>query len=193
MYPPHLPLELPLRFVRHGATSANLAGLRCGGDLDLPLTELGRQQADEAGRGLAHLAPPIGLIVTSDLLRTRETAAIIGSWLPHVPIMIEPTFAERRLGEWNLRTIEETQPWFEARCTPPGGESDNEFIDRIARALRGIKRQLPQRPLLVGSKGVARVLAELIGYERRLELGNGIGFEFDFAARPCLETTWSAL
>ena len=28
-------------FVRHGSTAPNLAGLRCGGDLDSPLTELG--------------------------------------------------------------------------------------------------------------------------------------------------------
>ena len=34
-----------LRFVRHGATHANSAGLRCGGDLDLPMTALGHEQA----------------------------------------------------------------------------------------------------------------------------------------------------
>src|SRR5437764_11145661 len=35
----------PLVFVRHGATQANIAELRCGGDLDVPLIELGRCQA----------------------------------------------------------------------------------------------------------------------------------------------------
>jgi probable phosphoglycerate mutase len=184
---------LPLRFVRHGATAPNTAGLRCGGDLDVPLTPLGRQQAVVAARQIAELEPPVGLIVTSDLVRTRETAAIIASALPGVPIIIEPGFAERSLGQWNLRPIAETQAWFEARCTPPGGESDNEFIDRIARALRGIKKQLAYRPLLVGSKGVARVMGELIGIEHRLELENGIVAEFDFAERPCLQTAWGVL
>ena len=184
---------LPLRFVRHGATAPNMAGLRCGGDLDVPLTALGRQQAAAAARQVAELEPPVGLIVTSDLVRTRETAAIIAAVLPGVPIIIEPGFAERSLGEWNLRPIDETQPWFEARCTPPGGESDNEFIDRIARALRGIKQQLSYRPLLVGSKGVARVMGELIGIEHRLELENGVVAEFDFAERPCLQTAWGVL
>ena len=194
--PPPLPnpdAVLPLRFVRHGATAPNMAGLRCGGDLDVPLTALGRQQAAEAGRRVAELEPPVGLIVTSDLVRTRESAAIIAASLPGVPIIIEPGFAERSLGAWNLRPIDETQPWFEARCTPPGGESDSEFIDRIARALRGIKQQLIYRPVLVGSKGVARVMAELIGIEHRLELDNGAVAEFDFAARPCLETAWGTL
>jgi len=185
--------RLPLRFVRHGATAANAAGLRCGGDLDLPLTDLGREQAAMAARQVATMQPPVGLIVTSDLARTRETAAIIAEVIPGTPIVVQPTFAERRLGEWNLLTIAETQAWFEARHTPPGGESDKEFIDRIARALRGIKKQLSQRPLLVGSKGVARVMGELIGIPERLELENGVIAEFDFTAKPCLETTWSAL
>lgn len=183
----------PLRFVRHGATSANLAGLRCGGDLDLPLTDLGRAQAVDCAERLARLQPPIGLIVTSDLKRTRETAGYIHALMPHVPVLVDPEFAERFLGEWNLKPIAATQPWLEARCTPPGGESDDEFADRIARALRRLKGHLHERPLLVGSKGVARMLGELVGLPERLELGNCVVTEFDLTDRPCLATTWSAL
>jgi 2,3-bisphosphoglycerate-dependent phosphoglycerate mutase len=183
-------LSLPLRFLRHGATAANLAGLRCGGDLDLPLTAMGRQQARNAAEALKRLRLPIGLIVTSDLSRTRETARIISEALPDVEIVIEPELAERRLGEWNLRPIAETQPWLAARCTPPGGESDDEFIDRIARGVRHIKLQLPRRPLLVGSKGVARAMGELVGWPHRLELDNGEIAEFELASRPFLQTTW---
>lgn len=184
---------LPLRFVRHGATAPNLAGLRCGGDLDVPLTELGRQQALRVRPLVAALRPRVGLIVTSDLDRTRETAALIAAQLPGVPVMVEPGFAERSLGRWNLMSIEETQPWLEARMTPPGGESDAEFVDRVARAVRRIKAHLHQRPLLVGSKGVARVLGELIGVPHRLELENGYLTEFEMGHRPCLQTSWSAL
>jgi 2,3-bisphosphoglycerate-dependent phosphoglycerate mutase len=184
---------LALLFVRHGATEPNLAGLRCGGDLDVPLTDLGRQQAASAAVKLSQLRPAVGLIVTSDLARTRETAAIIARHLGGVPVVVEPAFAERRLGQWNLRSIAETQPWFEARLTPPGGESDDEFVDRVAGAVRRIKAQLPLRPVLVGSKGVARVLGELIGRQGRLELDNGVIEHFDFAQRPCLETEWGML
>ena len=185
--------RMPLRFVRHGATAANLAGLRCGGDLDLPLTDLGRAQAVDCAQRLARLHPPIGLIVTSDLKRTRETAAFISAALPGVPVIVEADFAERMLGEWNLKSIATTQPWLEARCTPPGGESDDEFADRIARALRRVKTRLHELPLLVGSKGVARMLGELVGMPDRLELGNCVVTEFDLTDRPCLATTWSAL
>jgi probable phosphoglycerate mutase len=131
--------------------------------------------------------------VTSDLKRTRETAAIIAEHLPRARVLVQPAFAERRLGQWNLLPITRTQPWFEARRTPPGGESDDEFLLRIAHAVRGIKQQLAERPLLVGSKGVARVLGELIELPGRLELENGVVWEFDFAARPCLETAWGTL
>lgn len=186
-------LRMPLRVVRHGATTANMAGLRCGGDLDLPLTELGRQQAEQAARQVAALEEPIGLIVTSDLHRTRETAAIIAAAVPGTTIIVEPAFGERRLGSWNLRSIAETQPWLDARRTPPGGESDAEFTDRIALGVRRIKARLHQRPLLVGSRGVARVMGELVGWPKRLDLANGELAELEFAARPCLNTNWSAL
>jgi probable phosphoglycerate mutase len=146
-----------------------------------------------AGRALARLEPAVGLIFTSPLLRNRETAAIVSEYLPQARVAIEPAFGERRLGAWNLLPILQTQPWLEARLTPPGGESDDEFIDRIARAVRGIKQQLAGRPLLVGSKGVARILGELVGLEGRLDLDNGAIWEFDFAAHPCLETAWGAL
>jgi 2,3-bisphosphoglycerate-dependent phosphoglycerate mutase len=191
--PVRLPSGLPLRFVRHGATAPNLVGLRCGGDLDVPLTELGRQQADAVGVQLVQLQPPVGLIVTSDLQRTRETATLIARHLPGVPVVVEPGFAERRLGAWNLMAVSLTQPWLEARMTPPGGESDDEFTDRIAGALRRIKSQLHQHPLLVGSKGVARVMGELMGLPQRLELDNAVLAEFDFAQHPCLQTEWGAL
>jgi probable phosphoglycerate mutase len=180
----------PLCFVRHGATQANLAGLRCGGDLDLPLTETGRRQAETAARNVAARMPRVGLIITSDLQRTRETAAIIAAALRGTPIVVEPDLRERSLGDWNLRPLAETQAWLEARHTPPGGESEEEFALRITRGLRRIKGRLQDRPLLVGSKGVARVMGELIGWPGRLALANGEVAEFDLAFRPFLATTW---
>jgi 2,3-bisphosphoglycerate-dependent phosphoglycerate mutase len=159
----------------------------------VPLAPEGFAQARVVAEQIARLKPPVGLIITSSLRRNRQTAAIIAKHLPQARVIEEPAFGERRLGDWNLLPIELTQPWFEARKTPPGGESEAEFFARIAGAVRKIKQQLPQRPLLVGSKGVARILAELIGVPGRLELDNGALWQFDFAAHPCLETAWSAL
>jgi 2,3-bisphosphoglycerate-dependent phosphoglycerate mutase len=154
-----------LMFVRHGATAPNLAGLRCGGDLDVPLSETGRDQARLAAEQMRAMGWPVGVIVSSDLQRTRETARIIKDAFPNVELIIAPGFAERHLGEWNLLPIAETEDALNAGATPPGGESRAEFFDRIAAAVDTLLPRLShlsEPPLLVGSKGVARVLGELL-------------------------------
>jgi 2,3-bisphosphoglycerate-dependent phosphoglycerate mutase len=171
----------PLSFVRHGATEPNLAGLRCGGDLDVPLTDTGREQAAEVGRRLAALGRPVGLIVTSDLQRTRETARIVALSLPGVEVVVEAGFGERHLGAWNLRPIAETEAQLMRGDTPPGGESNECFFERIAAAVETLLPRLDRRPLLVGSKGVARALGELLGQPAQ-GLGNGALAHFELAA-----------
>ncbi|MGH2944156.1 MAG: histidine phosphatase family protein, partial [Solirubrobacteraceae bacterium] len=104
---------------------------------------------------------------------------IIARALGEVTIVVEPDFAERDLGEWNLRTIDGTQPWLECGLTPPGGEPLAAFDDRIARATRRVLACLPDWPLLIGSKGVGRVLGELSGLPERLDLDNAALVDFD--------------
>lgn len=175
-----------LLFVRHGATEANLAGVRCGGDLDVALTEFGRRQAAEAALRIRELRIPVGLIVTSALQRTRESAAIISRLLQGVEIVVEPGFAERRLGEWNLRPVAETQAALASGVTPPGGESNAEFLARIQDAMESLLPRLGKQPLLVASKGVARAMSELLGLNAAHDVSNGQLAHFDlapFAAR----------
>jgi probable phosphoglycerate mutase len=170
-----------LIFVRHGATAPNLAGIRCGGDLDVPLVEAGRRQAAAAGERIRALGIPVGVIVTSDLRRTRETAEIICRLLNGVELVVEPAFAERRLGAWNMRSVADTETAVAAGVTPPGGESADEFFDRIAGAVETLLPRLDRCPLLVGSKGVARVLRELLGLPDRHALANGDAVRFDLS------------
>ena len=186
-----------LHFVRHGATAANLVGLRCGGDLDLPLTDTGRRQAQSAGRALLARRAPISHIVTSDLQRTRETATLIagmlGSSQALPTLVVEHRFAERRLGDWNLTPTADTEVALRMGLVPPGGEDGEEFHDRIVAALECIRPLLAQSVLMVGSKGVARVLGELSGLPGRLALDNGVLCSFQlgprFQEQPDLETT----
>lgn len=176
-----------LHFVRHGATAANLVGLRCGGDLDLPLTDVGRRQAHSVGQALRAMNPPIARIVTSDLQRTRETAAIIALALDAAAappeVVIEPGFAERHLGDWNLAPTADTEIALRSGLAPPGGEAAEVFRDRIVAALQRIRPLLAQPLLLVGSKGVARVLGELSGLPGRLALDNGVLCRFELGPR----------
>ena len=179
---PPVPLPLELTFLRHGATQANLDGLRCGGDLDLPLTDLGRRQVATAAQRLREQGARPGLIVTSALQRTRESAAIIAAALPGLEILVEPCFAERRLGGWNLRPIADTEPWLAQKITPPGGESDQAFLQRVDSGLGRLLPHFKRRPLLVGSKGVARALRVLLDLPRRPVLGNAEADCFDVSA-----------
>lgn len=161
-----------LVFVRHGATAPNEAELRCGGDLDVPLSERGRAQMREVADRLAELQPPIGLIVTSSLRRTRESAVIIRKRLGDVPVLVDRGFSERELGDWNLRSFDETRSWLGCGLTPPGGESNAEFARRVGAALHRLQPRLAERPLLVASRGVARMLGELTGRAARTEHAN---------------------
>ena len=62
-----------LYLVRHARTVAN-AERRLQGRLDLPLDEFGRQQAD----ALRSALPTIDRLVSSPMLRTRQTAEVFG-------------------------------------------------------------------------------------------------------------------
>jgi probable phosphoglycerate mutase len=182
-----------LNFVRHGATAPNLAGLRCGGDLDEPLSDLGRRQALDVARQLQASRARLGLIVSSGLLRTDETAGIIALALGGLRVTTLPGFAERRLGAWNLRPIAETQPWLAGGVTPPGGESRATFFERIVGAVEQLWPLLPQGVLLVGSKGVARVLGELTGRSDSASVANSQLLQFTLCAVPRAATMGRAV
>jgi probable phosphoglycerate mutase len=170
-----------LYFVRHGVTEPNFRGFRCGGDLDLPLMDIGCDQAYLLAKQIEKMNLRIGVIVTGSLIRTRQTASIISGVLANVPIEIDPLFNERRLGQWNNRPITETEELLAAKVTPPGGESEDDFQKRVSVALDNLRPHLDRRPLLVSSKGVGRVLNGLLGGQGRMQVGNGEIVEFAVA------------
>jgi 2,3-bisphosphoglycerate-dependent phosphoglycerate mutase len=167
-----------LYFVRHGVTEPNFRGFRCGGDLDLPLMDIGCDQAYLLAKQIEKMNLRIGVIVTGTLIRTRQTASIISGVLANAPIELDPLFNERRLGQWNNRPIAETEELLKAKVTPPGGEAENEFHDRVSLALENLRPHLDRRPLIVSSKGVGRVLNDLLGGKDRMQVGNGEIVEF---------------
>jgi 2,3-bisphosphoglycerate-dependent phosphoglycerate mutase len=165
-------------FVRHGVTEPNFRGFRCGGDLDLPLMDIGCDQAYLLAKQVEKMNLRIGVILTGSLIRTRQTASIISGVLGNLPVEIEPLLNERMLGQWNNRPIAETEDLLAARMTPPGGESEDEFDARVEAALEKIAPFLERRPLIVSSKGVGRVMNQLLGGQGRMQVGNGEIVEF---------------
>jgi len=177
----HADRPFTMYFVRHGVTEPNFRGFRRGGDLDIPLMDIGCDQAYLLAKQIDKMNLRIGAIVTGSLIRTRQTASIISGVLGNVPVEVDPLFNERRLGQWNNRPIAETEELLAAKVTPPGGESEADFENRISLALDNLKPIMDRRPLLVSSKGVGRILNVLLGGPGRMQVGNGEIVEFAVA------------
>jgi probable phosphoglycerate mutase len=165
-------------FVRHGYTEPNFRGYRCGGDVDVPMMDIGCDQSYLLAKQIERMNLRVGVIVSASLVRTRQTASIISGVLGSLPVEIEPLLNERRLGQWNHRPVSETEPWLAAGQTPPGGESEEDFRKRVGAALEKLRPYLDRRPLIVSSKGVGRVMNLLLGGQGRMAVGNAEIVEF---------------
>jgi probable phosphomutase (TIGR03848 family) len=124
--------------LRHGRTTANANGVLAG-DLPVELDERGRSQAAAVGPRLAAL--PLAAVVSSPLLRCRQTVELA---LPGHPVEVEAGLTECGYGEWIGRSLKELaeQPLWKtvqqhpAAVTFPGGESMAGMATRAVAAIR---------------------------------------------------------
>lgn len=161
-----MPDHQTIYFIRHGETDWNLEG-RLQGQKDIPLNDLGRVQAEEAGRRLKKLVPLFEDLdyVASPMLRTRETMErlreAIGLYPDYYRLderLVELTFGswegmtwkEVRKHEPQLAALREQDKWNYA--PPGGGESYAMLADRV----RPILADLTRPTVLVAHGGVAR-------------------------------------
>ncbi|CAM3299657.1 histidine phosphatase family protein [Nocardioides dubius] len=140
-----------LVLVRHGVTALTVDKRFSGGirGTNPPLAETGREQAHEAGRWLKPTADRIDAVLTSPVLRTVETARIIGDEIGH-EAQVEDAFAEMEFGEWDGLTFAEVaeqrpaemKAWLGSMdVAPAGGES---FRDVETRVVAGLERVLAE-------------------------------------------------
>jgi broad specificity phosphatase PhoE len=142
-----------LILIRHGQSEHHINGLT-GGWTDTPLTERGRQQvALLAGRLKQVMAGIPARLVSSDLVRSVQTAEIVGQALG-LPVARHPGLREinngiaagmRREEAHPLRTPP-TEPLLDWRPFP-GGETWREFYTRVAACMEELTRE--QEELLV--------------------------------------------
>jgi len=144
---PVLPSTPPttILLIRHGETAWN-AERRLQGHLDIPLNHEGERQARLLAAALADA--PLDLIVSSDLMRARQTAQAIAS-LRGMPLHTEATLRERCYGGFEgllYSEIEQRYPrefaaW-QARdvdaVLPPGGNCGETFRAFYTRATGAI-------------------------------------------------------
>lgn len=147
-----------LILVRHGVTPYTAKKLFSGsGGEDVALTEQGFHQAAVVGDYL-HKRGDIDAIVSSPLLRTRQTAASISERLALDPVL-EPGLAEVSFGSWDGLSFsqiqtdwpQETKQWLDSTAVaPPGGESFDDAQTRVLAARDRITDQFAgQRVVLV--------------------------------------------
>ena len=130
--------------VRHGESEWNVRRLTQGQTSHPPLTDAGRQQARAAtaiiATDLADRRERLERLVTSDLARAVETAAIISDLLG-VVAHLDPRLREQGLGRLEGRGYDETwvlaekHDWSDPTVPMAGGESVAALHTRIAAAL----------------------------------------------------------
>ena len=120
--PPAPPVALWI--VRHGETTMNAAGLMSG-STDVPLTELGRSQAHDAGRAAS--GQEFDIAFASGLERSRDTLSIMtaAGELAIAYFAEDARLAERSLGtdELQPRTTRDPRHVADLAHAPAGGES----------------------------------------------------------------------
>jgi probable phosphoglycerate mutase len=160
-------LDATLVLLRHGESTAIVEG-RFQGRLDVPLSPLGRREAELAAARLArpHASPALPVpggppqeIIHSPLARTAETAAAVAratgapdAFGQPIPLRPEPGFAEIGQGDWEgLPATEIADRWGDilsawrlrpTEANAPGGERLDEVQGRVRPALSGLLGRL---------------------------------------------------
>lgn len=136
--------------VRHGETDWNKVG-RLQGQEDIPLNDLGKQQANECGIFLKN--DPYDVIVTSPLSRALETAQIIQShFQSDILIYEDELFKERAFGLASGLTLEERRTKYPDKSYP-NQELWEDFKNRIFLGIQEIHEQFTDKKVLLVAHG----------------------------------------
>jgi glucosyl-3-phosphoglycerate phosphatase len=155
--------------VRHGQTAWNAEG-RAQGHTDVGLDDTGRSQAEALAPVIAGLDPT--LLVTSDLARARETAALLeketGLTAIEDPRWREYDLGERTgltLAEFGERIGVEFDGWWDvhAHVEVPGAETSEQVAERVLPAFEELLQRLEEGETAVVVTHGASLRIALVG------------------------------
>ncbi|SCL67683.1 probable phosphoglycerate mutase [Micromonospora citrea] len=157
---------------RHGNTDWNAAS-RVQGQTDVPLNDLGREQARAAAPLLAALRPDA--IVASDLSRAMDTAAALAA-VTGLPVGTDPRLRERHFGLWQglvLAEAAERHPaeyarWRAGDPDPGAGiETLDDLGKRVGAAFQDAADLAPGGTVVVTTHGAGarQGVGQLLGWE----------------------------
>jgi ribonuclease H / adenosylcobalamin/alpha-ribazole phosphatase len=157
-----------LLVVRHAATQ-HTAERRFSGRLDVPLNDVGVQQAQQLAERIGML-DDIALVASSPLHRASETAARIADRLG-TDVRVIDGLTELDFGAWDGRTFDdvakrwpdELRAWSAGTdAAPPGGESLASISRRVRRARDEVIAMVPgRRAVVVTHVTPAKILLRL--------------------------------
>lgn len=174
---------LHLILVRHGETDWN-AQRRYQGQSDVPLSELGKRQAELVAERLARLK--IDAVYASDLKRALETARVVAE-KSGLEVLPEPRLRELKFGVLEGLTFDEAQEqypemiaaWLNDFNRPPdGAETIDLFNARCVSLLDELKGKHDEQVVLLVAHGgsLSEILRVVLGLSREkrwyLEMGN---------------------
>jgi probable phosphoglycerate mutase len=152
-----------ITLLRHGESEGNLAGV-IQGQLDLPLTQRGRQQAQALGRRWKGQGVTFDGVLASPLLRARQTAEIVAAELG-LEVTFDPIWVERGFGIGEGRSPEALraeQPGVDFhhpyQPVTEGGETSVEVYQRALHGLLKLMRRPAGRYLIVSHGALLNML-----------------------------------
>ncbi|HET9960959.1 MAG TPA: histidine phosphatase family protein [Nitrospiraceae bacterium] len=158
--------------IRHGETDWNRSG-RVMGDQPIPLNPTGEQRSREVAAVLART--PLAAIVTSPVLRAKQTADILGA-AAATTVHLHEGLSEIGVGVWINRYWRDfaedpaKRDWYvkpdEAR--PEGGETLREVQQRAVAAIEATVRPPRQDPLVFVTH--ADVIRAILSHYLQLDL-----------------------
>lgn len=164
-------------FVRHGQTDWNFLR-KLQGQQDIPLNDLGRQQAQAVSERLKRTS--FDVLYSSDLSRAYETAEMINAH-HGLPVIRDENLRERCFGLFEglsndgiqQRHPELSKAYREDKLNfqIPGGESRFEFIGRVGGFLEALRKRYSDQTIVVASHGgvlggmVSHIISQKLGFE----------------------------
>jgi probable phosphoglycerate mutase len=167
--------------LRHGATAWTEDGRHTGRE-DVPLSEVGRGQARNAGSLLAHRS--FRHVLVSPQTRARETCSLAG-FGHHAEVrgeLLEWDYGEYE-GLTDVQTQERDPGWELFRDGCPGGESPDQVAARVDRLLAELRGMHGECLLVAHGKLLRALAARWVG----LDVAHGRVLPMDPAAISLLE------
>ena len=161
--------QLQVILVKSGSTELDDQG-RISGSLDLPLSETGRDEAQQLASLLKGLN--VKAVFTAACLAAQETGRVIAKACTKSRIRVEETWTNLDHGLWHGRCLEEVKEnvpkfyrqWQEnpdAVC-PPGGETFREVIQRCQPAVeRLLKKRKSGSVVIVAPQPLLGILEQI--------------------------------